>query len=233
MLTSMQGTDVYGGAVGTFSGEDGGFIKAFNNVMSGQTRFVAYDAVNYPVEFDAYVATTRAEVIPTTIKSKKGANVYNNFDTNASLYVNSLTIDDPTVARDKVMQYAGRVSKGDISWTFNNAVDDTSSSVNTALKALLTGYVSSLVFVQGENSTTVSTQTLSIPSNNDQTVTTGAAIIDMVFTWGGSATDATVSGLPASGINFVKNTTAKTITISGTLYFLLVVLYHLLGIFLL
>ena len=216
MLTSMQGTDVYGGAVGTFSGEDGGFIKAFNNVMSGQTRFVAYDAVNYPVEFDAYVATTRAEVIPNTIKSKKGANVYNNFDTNASLYVNSLTIEDPTVARDKVMQYAGRVSKGDISWTFNNAVDDTSYSINTGLKALLTGYVSSLVFVQGENSTTVSTQTLSIPSNNDQTVATGSAIIDMVFTWGGSATDATVSGLPASGINFVKNTTAKTITISGT-----------------
>ncbi|GGP01960.1 hypothetical protein GCM10010992_04430 [Cloacibacterium rupense] len=216
MLTSMQGTDVYGGAVGTFSGEDGGFIKAFNNVMSGQTRFVAYDAVNYPVEFDAYVATTRSEVIPSTIKSKKGANVYNNFDTNASLYVNSLTIDDPTVARDKVMQYAGRVSKGDISWTFNNSVDDTSSSVNVGLKTLLTGYVSSLVFVQGENSTAVSTQTLSIPSNNDQTVATGTPINDMVFTWGGSATDATVSGLPSSGINFVKNTTAKTITISGT-----------------
>lgn len=216
MLTSRQGTDVYGGAVGTFSGEDGGFIKAFNNVMSGQTRFVAYDALNYPVEFDAYVATSRGEVIPNTIKSKAGANIYNNFDTNTSLYVNSLTVDDPTIARDKVMQYAGRVSKGDLSWAFNNAVDDTSSSVNTGLKALLTGYVSSLVFVQGENSTTASTQTLSIPSNNDQTVTTGAAISDMVFTWGGSATDANVSGLPASGINFVKNATTKTITISGT-----------------
>lgn len=216
MLTSRQGTDVYGGAVGTFSGEDGGFIKAFNNVMSGQTRFVAYDALNYPVEFDAYVATSRGEVIPNTIKSKAGANIYNNFDTNTSLYVNSLTVDDPTIARDKVMQYAGRVSKGDLSWAFNNAVDDTSSSVNTGLKALLTGYVSSLVFVQGENSTTASTQTLSIPSNNDQIVTTGAAISDMVFTWGGSATDANVSGLPASGINFVKNATTKTITISGT-----------------
>jgi len=38
----------------------------------------------------------------------------------------------------------------------------------------------------------------------------------MVFTWGGTATDATVTGLPASGITFVKNTTAKTITVSGT-----------------
>jgi hypothetical protein len=38
----------------------------------------------------------------------------------------------------------------------------------------------------------------------------------MVFTWGGTATDATVTGLPASGISFVKNTTAKTITVSGT-----------------
>jgi len=37
-----------------------------------------------------------------------------------------------------------------------------------------------------------------------------------VYTWGGNATDATITGLPASGISFVKNATAKTITISGT-----------------
>lgn len=53
-------------------------------------------------------------------------------------------------------------------------------------------------------------------SNNNQTVASGTAISSIVFTWGGDATDAAVTGLPASGLSFVKNTTAKTITISGT-----------------
>lgn len=216
MLTSMQGTDVYNGAVGTFSGENGGTIKAFNNTMSGQTRFIPYDATNYPVEFDAIVTASRSETIPNTIKSKKGASIYNNFDTNPAFYIKTLTIDDPAVAKDKVMQLSGRVSGGDISWTFNNDVDDASYAINTGLKALLTGYTTSLVYVQGENAAASSTQTLKTPTNNDQTVATGDAISNMVFTWGGTATDVTVTNLPASGISFVKDTTNKTITVSGT-----------------
>ncbi len=216
MLTSMQGTDVFNGAPGTFSGEDGGTIKAYNNTMSGQTRFVAYDATNYPVEFDAYVAATRNEVVSSGITSKVGGNAYNNFDTNPALYINGLIIDEPSVAKDKTIQYSGRVSGGDLTWTFNNAVDDTSSAVNTGLLAALTSYTSGLVAVQGETTIGGSSQTLTIPSNNDQTVATNTAISNMVFTWGGTATDASVTGLPASGIVFVKNTTAKTITVSGT-----------------
>ena len=216
MLTSMQGTDVYNGAVGTFSGEDGGTIKAFNNVMSGQTRFVAYDAVNYPIQFDAIVTSTRSQTIPNTITSNQGGNTYNNFDTNPALYINSLIIDEPAVARDKVMQYSGCMGGGAIPWTFNNAVDDTSYAVNGPLMSALAGYTSGLVFVQGETTAAGNTQTLSIPNNNDQTVASGVAISDMVFTWGGDASDATLIGLPASGITFVKNTTAKTITVSGT-----------------
>ena len=216
MLTSMQGSDVFGGSQGTFSSEDGGTIKAFNNIMSGQQRFVAYDAVNFPIEFDAYVATTRGELVSNTVRSKRGNNTYNNFDTNTSLYVNSLVIDEPTVGRDKTMQYSGRVSGGDITFAFNNPVDDPSYGVNSALMSLLTSYTSELVFVQGETAPSVSPQTLVIPSNNDQIVGTNTAISTMVFTWGGTATDATVTGLPVSGISFVKNTTAKTITVSGT-----------------
>ena len=216
MLTSMQGTDVFGGAQGTFSGENGGTIKAFNNIMSGQTRFVAYDAINFPVEFDAYVATTRNENVSNLIKSKRGANTYNNFDTNPDLYVNNLIIDEPAVGRDKTILYSGRVSGGDLAWTFNNAVDDPSSSVNTGLMAALNSYTSGLVAVQGETGNAASTQTLSIPNNNDQIVATNSAITNMIFTWGGTATDATVTGLPASGIVFTKNIATKTITVSGT-----------------
>jgi len=61
-----------------------------------------------------------------------------------------------------------------------------------------------------------SSQTLNSTTNNNQTVNTGTAISTIVFTWGGDATDATVTGLPASGISFVKDATAKTITINGT-----------------
>ena len=216
MLTSMQGTDVYNGAEGTFSSENGGTIKAFNNTISGQTRFVGYDASTNPVEFDAYIASTRNETISGSIKSKQGANSYNNFDTNSSVMY-SYTPDSPEVAKTNVMQYAGRVSGGDLKWTFNNAVDDTADAVNTGLKAALVGYQTTLVSVQdGTNTPPTSSQTLTSTANNNQTVTSGTAISSIVFTWGGDATDATVTGLPASGISFVKNTTAKTITITGT-----------------
>ncbi|MEL1253960.1 T9SS type A sorting domain-containing protein [Flavobacterium sp. DGU38] len=215
MLTSKQGTDIFYDTTGTFSGEAGGTIKAFNNTMTGQTRYVPYNATNYPVEFDAIETATRGEVISSSIKSKLGANSYNNFDTDAALYVKNLVIDQPAVAQTKVMQYSGRVSGGDLKWTFDNAVDDASSTVITALKSALTNYTGTLVSVQGETSV-VSNQTLTSTNNNSQTVTSGTAISSIVFTWGGDATDATVTGLPASGITFVKNTTAKTITISGT-----------------
>jgi pectate lyase len=214
MLTSKQGTDIYYDSVGTFSGEAGGTIKAFNNSMTGQTRYVPYNATTYPVEFDAIETSTRGEIISSSIKSKLGGNTYNNFDTNAAFYVKNLVVDQPAVAQTKVVQYAGRVSGGDLKWTFNNSVDDASALVITALKSALTNYSTTLVSVQGEN-TPAGSQTLTSTANNTQTVASGTAIASIVFTWGGNATDATVTGLPA-GLSSVKNITAKTITISGT-----------------
>jgi len=239
MMTSLQGTDIWdeanqvnnAGTMGTFSGEAGGSIKAFNNTFDASNgtnnmRFVAYNdpnplyniagKISSTTDFDAYVATTRGETVSSAVKSKSGANTYNNFDTDASLYVKNLVVDQPAAAKTKTTQYAGRVSGGDLKWTFNNAVDDTSSLVITALKSALTNYTGTLVAVQGEGNPPTSNQTLTSTANNSQTVTSGTAIASIVFTWGGSATDAIVTGLPASGISFVKNTTAKTITITGT-----------------
>ncbi|KRD63047.1 pectate lyase [Flavobacterium sp. Root935] len=241
MLTSLQGTDIWdeanqvnnAGTMGTFSGEAGGSIKAFNNTFDASNgtnnmRFVAYNdpnplyniagKISSTTDFDAYVATTRGEVVSSSVKSKSGANTYNNFDTDAALYVKNLVIDQPSTAKTKTTQYAGRVSGGDLQWVFNNATDDTSSLVITALKTALTNYTGTLVSVQGEGNPPAGTQTLTLTSsaNNNQTVVSGSAISSIVFTWGGDATDATVTGLPASGLTFVKNTTAKTITITGT-----------------
>jgi pectate lyase len=239
MLTSLQGTDIWdeanqvnnAGTMGTFSGEAGGSIKAFNNTFDASNgtnnmRFVAYNdpnplynisgKISSTTDFDAYVATTRGETVSSAVKSKSGANVYNNFDTDAALYVKNLVVDQPATAKTKTTQYAGRVSGGDLKWVFDNSVDDTSSLVIAALKSALTNYTGTLVAVQGEGNPPVSSQTLTSTVNNNQTVVSGTAIASIVFTWGGSATDATITGLPASGISFVKNTTAKTITITGT-----------------
>ncbi|WP_187264601.1 pectate lyase family protein [Pontibacter beigongshangensis] len=160
MLTSMQGSDVFNEAKQandysnspTFSKEDGGTIKAFNNHMTGQRRFVPYAAAGFPNstrDFDAYVATDRNETIPSTIVSAYGSNTYNNFDTNASVMY-AYNPDSPEEARNKVMQFAGRVKGGDFKWTFNNEVDDTSYDVNAALKAALMNYKTKLVAVQGD-----------------------------------------------------------------------------------
>ena len=237
MLTSMQGTDVWDevaqknnpGTIGTFSGEAGGTIKAFNNTFDYTTvalRFVAYGDPNplYNIEgkissvidFDAYVAATRDEQVPATVKSYLGGNTYNNFDTDAALYVKNLTIDEPAVAKAKCIQYAGRVEGGDLKFTFNNTVDDPAYLVNTTIKTALTNYTGSLVAVQGETIVIPSSQTLTSTTDNNQSVAPDTAIEPMIFTWGGDATDATVIGLPASGINYVKDAATKTITISGT-----------------
>jgi hypothetical protein len=159
MLTSLQGTDVWddsknadNASLGTFSGEDGGTIKAWNNYMEGQKRFVAYGATGFPnstVDFDAYVAASRTETVPATVKSASGSNIYNNFDTDPSVMY-TYTADAPDAAKTKAMTYAGRVQGGDFKWTFNNAVDDTSSAVNAALKAAVVGYKTTLVYIQGE-----------------------------------------------------------------------------------
>jgi len=160
MLTSMQGTDVYNPVTQTnnyttqpiFSNEDGGTIKAFDNYMIGQQRFVPYGAAGYPnstTDFDAYVVTTRGQTIASTVVSAYGSNTYNNFDTNPAIMY-TYTPDSPAAAQAKVMLYAGRVKSGDFQWTFNNAVDDASSAVNVPLQTALVNYHTGLLTVQGD-----------------------------------------------------------------------------------
>lgn len=164
MLTSMQGSDVYDESkqandykdMPTFSKEDGGTIKAFNNQMTGQRRFVPYGSAGFPnstIDFDAYVATSRDETISSTVVSSYGKNTYNNFDTNTAVMY-GYTPDSPELAKENVMSFAGRMFGGDFKWVFNNTVDDVSYAVNTALKSALVGYETSLVSIQGDSTST-------------------------------------------------------------------------------
>lgn len=152
MLISQQGSDVYSGT-GTFSGEDGGIIKAFNNYVEGAARFVPYGATgfaNSTLDFDAWVADEATASVPADVKTKKGGHSYNNFDTNPELMY-AYTADAPELARDKVKTYAGRMFGGDFQWSFNDAADDASYAVNLPLKQALLNYTTALVSVQGED----------------------------------------------------------------------------------
>lgn len=165
ILTSMQGSDVYDEDIQaneysdmpTFSKEDGGTIKAFNNHIEDARRFVAYGSADYnnsSVDFDAVVVSTRTETVSSDIKSVYGSNTYNNFDTNSSIMY-SCTPDTPEEAKANVMLYAGRVQGGDFQWTFDNDIDDTSYAVNSALKSSLSSYETTMVSIQGDGTTTV------------------------------------------------------------------------------
>ena len=152
MLSSMQGSDVLAG--GIFSGENGGVIKAFNNYVEGAKSLIyansdAGTAAASSTDFDAYLATTRDEKVPSTYKAKQGGKVYSNFDTTVDLGVKESAIDNPADVPSIVKSEAGRLAGGDFKWTFDNSVDDTSYSLNSALKTALNNYKTSLVSVGG------------------------------------------------------------------------------------
>ncbi|MBR3630705.1 MAG: hypothetical protein IKN55_09615, partial [Oscillospiraceae bacterium] len=155
MLISEQGSDV--GTGGTFSGEDGGIIKAFGNYMTGslQKAYVTYQQNSS--DFDAYEAASRTEQVPSSVKAKKGGTAYNNFDTSSVMY--TYTAQSAEDAMKTVTANAGRVQGGDFKWSFDNAVDDESYAVNAKLKSALQSYKDQIVAIgSGFGDSTVAPQ---------------------------------------------------------------------------
>ena len=165
MMISMQGTDVYAGSTtrdptnnGTFSKENGGMIKAYNNTMTGTYTFIPHGASNYvkqgssvskgdidtDKDFDAYVVATRSETVPNTVVSLQGSNYYSNFDQSFPSGYQKVAVQTPEAALATIQgSYgAGRMQHGDFTWSFTSA-DDTQYNVNDALKAALTNYTNS------------------------------------------------------------------------------------------
>jgi pectate lyase len=162
MLISKQGSDINNGVgsaddtKGTFSKEDGGIIKAFDNYMEGQKRFQPYnasDATN-SIHFDAYLAQTRDEQVPATVTALQGGATYNNFDTASDFYQYNPDNKDDVPSVVTGAYGAGRCEHGDFQWTFNNATEDTNYEVITALSDALMNYTSSLVGIFGDESST-------------------------------------------------------------------------------
>lgn len=206
MLISMQGNDG-----GTFSSEDGGIIKSYNNYMEGQTGYTTYQENS--TEFDAYEASSRDEQVPSSVKCKQGGTGYNNFDTDSSImysYNPDATADVPTV----VMELAGRLNGGDFEWEFNDSVDDTDYGMNDGLMSAIKSYSTGIVaigsgFTSGNGSTTPVVTTTA--TTNNQTPSTTA-----------STTAKPAASTPATEGSYVHNftengTSSSFYTISGNL----------------
>lgn len=148
MLISKQGSDIHNGVgssdqtKGTFSSEDGGMIKAYDNFMTGQTSFEPYVAgdATYSKHFDAYVVTNREDQVPTEVMTLKGGTGYNNFDTASDFYTytSDQVNDVPSVITGHYG--AGRCEHGDFQYTFDNATQDKNADVISDLSDKLKNY---------------------------------------------------------------------------------------------
>ncbi len=153
ILSSMQGTDAMGS--GTFSGENGGMIKAYGNYFDTQAKNFKYYTQNNPTTtgYDAYETASRTEQVPAAEVTRQGGTSYNNFDTNAALMY-TYSPDAVAAVPAVVTGYygAGRMNHGDVSFTFADNVgsDDTDAAVVTELAALIDNYQSTLVGIYGE-----------------------------------------------------------------------------------
>ena len=143
MLISKQGTDAEGD--GTFSGEPGGVIKAYDNVILNPRKVQYYNGSQTDGKWDAVLASSREESI--SAKCYSGGTGYNNEADAAarSQYIEfslDKAADVPAIV--KGWYGAGRMGHGDIKWTFNNSVQDENYDVISEMKSMLQQYRSTL-----------------------------------------------------------------------------------------
>ena len=150
MMISKQGTDAKGD--GTFSGENGGVLKAYGNIFAEKGSHFSYITWKQSnTDFDAYEVESPSEKVPATVVAKAGRTSYNNFDTDASkmyVYTPDATVDVP--AKVTGFYGAGRLNQGDIHYTFNNATDDADYGRCAGLDAILSSYKTNLVGIFGD-----------------------------------------------------------------------------------
>lgn len=147
MEINMQGTNRQRWPNGT---QNGGMNKGYNNLYAGAYTLITQH--DNPTDFDVYDVSDRSEKIPADVKSLKGENIYNNFDTEPEFY--SYTPDSPEDVPAIVRNAAGRMEGGDFRWTFDNDTDDKDTSVNQPLKEKLLAYEGRLVSIGGKTSET-------------------------------------------------------------------------------
>lgn len=153
IMSSKQGTDAMGD--GTFSGEDGGLIKAYGNVFANKPDNFSYITyANNNTSFDAYEVSAPSEQVPSSVKTLVGGTSYNNFDTNSSLmyaYAADKAEDVPAIVEG--FYGAGRLNHGDIDFVIPDETVVTNGHQQPwpALASILDAYTSGVVKVFGES----------------------------------------------------------------------------------
>lgn len=153
IMSSEQGTDAKGD--GTFSGENGGLIKAYGNVFANKPEnfsYIPYSENN--TSFDAYEVSDPSEQVPASVKTLVGGTSYDNFDTNSSLmyaYVADKAEDVPSIVEG--FYGAGRLNHGDIDFVIPDETVVTNGHQQPwpALASILDAYTSGVVKVFGES----------------------------------------------------------------------------------
>lgn len=156
IMSSKQGTDAMGD--GTFSGENGGLIKAYGNVFANKPdnfSYITYAENN--TSFDAYEVSAPSEQVPSSVKTLVGGTSYNNFDTNSSLmyaYAADKAEDVPAIVEG--FYGAGRLNHGDIDFVIPDETVVTNGHQQPwpALASILDAYTSGVVKVFGESNAT-------------------------------------------------------------------------------
>ncbi len=156
MIIASQGSECYDSASDTYkekgslSGQTGGMIKEYGNVIITPRRFINQNNVpagHDPVEIDAYSVSDRNEKVPESVKAKSGGWSYSNFDTNEAIMYD-YSVESAESAVESVKNGAGRIDGGDFRWTFTND-DDSSKELDPELKAALLSYDDKIVTLFG------------------------------------------------------------------------------------
>lgn len=145
MLTSMQGSDIASNAKGTFSGEDGGIIKAYNNTITGGNGTIYYNGSQTDYNWDAVLVTSRDAAVTATCK--QGGTGYNSeadLAARTSYIENKMEEPSTVVATVTGKLGAGRMNGGDFKWEFDNSTEDKNDEVIAGLKSALEQYESTL-----------------------------------------------------------------------------------------
>lgn len=155
MLISKQGTDTQGD--GTFSGESGGVIKAYDNIIINAKQVLYYDGKQTDGVWDAVKVNSRDEEV-NAIAYSGGTSYNSSADMAAQSAVVSLDEAENValICRGELAGReglgAGRLQGGDFKWTFNYALQDANYAVIDDLKQAVENYKSTLIgFADGQS----------------------------------------------------------------------------------
>lgn len=216
MMISKQGTDAKGD--GTFSGENGGVLKAYGNIFAEKSKYFSYITwKNSNTDFDAYEVDSPSETVPSSVVAKVGGTSYNNFDTDASkmyAYTPDAAVDVP--AKVTGFYGAGRLNQGDIHYTFNNATDDADYGRCAGLDNVLSSYKTGLVNIFGDESASSGETGSGSTGEGGSTVTPIEGTVTCSFTANGKEAVPSNSAFALTGE--AKNVKVEDTVIEGTTY---------------